>query len=361
MRKKICYILPLYDENTDTHYRYLYGFLERVSLELDVFLIIEKARGNPERFRTHARVYVQKSSFFPLRALEIFSVALISRARGYKDFYTHYSYLGALAGIFAGKFLGGRAFYWNCGMPWLYKTSSIRKAIFKIIMRMSIVVTGTGSLKNEYARVYRLHAGNIRILPNWIDVTETKSKLLSKTDARKALGIPEETFMILFVHRLSERKGAHKIVPIAERFLKEREALFFVIGDGPERGRLEESIKHRNLSEKIFLKGALPQKDIFPYYSAADILLMPSDEEGFPHVILEAEAAGLPYVASDVGGVRDIAPTEMRGYIVPKDSIEDFSRTLVAFSKKNAFSDFLKKHVEQYDIGNIVAIFTRLF
>jgi glycosyltransferase involved in cell wall biosynthesis len=57
------------------------------------------------------------------------------------------------------------------------------------------------------------------------------------------------------------------------------------------------------------------------YYRAADLYLMPSEEEGFPRVLLEAMASGCPFVAFDVGGVRDILPDSLAGCVVEKGDV----------------------------------------
>jgi phosphatidylinositol alpha-1,6-mannosyltransferase len=135
---------------------------------------------------------------------------------------------------------------------------------------------------------------------------------------------------VLFVHRLAERKGAHLIVPIAERVLARRpDTMFVVIGDGPYRARLERQVAASGASGSIRLLGRIPNRAIVPYYAMADVFMMPSLEEGFPRVLLEAMAAGVPFVAVDVGGVRDILSPQQQRCVVPARDCEAFAARLV--------------------------------
>jgi len=92
------------------------------------------------------------------------------------------------------------------------------------------------------------------------------------------------------------------------------EAIFLIIGDGRNRKELEEMIKERNLEKKFFLIGALPQAA--KYLKAFDVFVLPSIKEGFPYVLLEAMAAGLPIVSSLVGGTPEIIENGQNGFLI---------------------------------------------
>ena len=76
VKKKLCYILPSYNQDTDTHYAYLYPFINKISKQLRVFLVIEKGNRDVSAFRNCESVYIQKFSILPLRIFESFLVVL---------------------------------------------------------------------------------------------------------------------------------------------------------------------------------------------------------------------------------------------------------------------------------------------
>jgi glycosyltransferase involved in cell wall biosynthesis len=107
-----------------------------------------------------------------------------------------------------------------------------------------------------------------------------------------------------------------------------------IIGDGPERTNLERLADSLQLlSDVVEFTGSAA--DMAHIYQAADIVVLCSDWEGSPNVLLEALACGLPVIASDVGGVSEIVKHHENGYLVPPRDIRQFAeyaRTLALSS-----------------------------
>jgi glycosyltransferase involved in cell wall biosynthesis len=135
--------------------------------------------------------------------------------------------------------------------------------------------------------------------------------------AASALGIARES-VVLCVGRLSREKG-HKDLLEAVALLAERQDLpefrVVVVGEGPELESLQRAAKTLGVAERVILAGHRP--DVRPYYAMASVLALPSHSEGSPNVVLEAMAAGIPVVATRVGGVPEIMEHERTGLIVP--------------------------------------------
>lgn len=125
--------------------------------------------------------------------------------------------------------------------------------------------------------------------------------------------------VVLFVGRLAEKKGvcflleAIRLVPGAR---------LVVVGDGPLRSELENLA--RPLGKRVRFEGAKTHEELKYIYASSDIFAMPSvtakdgDQEGFGLVMLEAFASGLPVVASDSGGIRDLIQEGHNGFLVPE-------------------------------------------
>lgn len=361
-RTKIVYVLPEFDLNTDSHFFHLYDLLDVANEKLDCQVIAE--RGWLSGGARSSRYHLQRWQWFPARVIELTSLLLWQRLRGRRWFYVHYSFVGALAAWFITGVLGGTVYYWNCGMPWLYRRPWLRERVFRFILRHTILVIGTPGMADQYRRHYGLHADRIRVVPNWIRTSRSVGGL-TRDVARRRLGIPADRKVVLFVHRLSRRKGADRIPAIAVGVTKRvPDAMFLIVGDGPERKNLESRIMNHGLN--VRLAGAVSNRSIFDYFAAADIFFMPSEEEGFPHVLLEAMASGLPYVANDVGGVKEITPLALADYIVPGDDTAKFCERLIRLlslspRERALLAEIEREWVQRYDIDTARARFVALF
>ena len=145
---------------------------------------------------------------------------------------------------------------------------------------------------------------------------------LPRSDARaffsERIGPIADTLLVGANAELTKNKGLdHLIDAIGQIKLKTKDLRLktVVIGEGEERQRLQEKINRRGLGDTIFLIGFVP--DARKYLRAFDLFVLPSIKEGLPYALIEAAAAGLPIVASRVGGIPDIIQNEKSGLIVP--------------------------------------------
>ena len=370
MRKpiKICYILPDYNSKTDSHFFHLYEFLEKVSKKLEIFLIVE--RSNKEDIGSAMpgikNIYVQKFKFIPFRFIESFIVVLIARMKGYKNFYTHYCYIGGVNAAIISRIFGGKSYYWNCAMNWLFKKKDSSKIGYKLSLKLShYLVTGSEGMKQGYIEHYHLSPERVKIMPNWINLERFKSE---NSPSQKGEVSPraEKFKTLLFVHWLSKRKGADMIVPIMNNLkFKIKNLKLLVVGDGPYKEQLLKEIKDNNLEDYIEIVGVVPNKDLPQYYAQSDIFIMPSMEEGFPHVLLETMAIGVPYVASDVGAVREMSPEIAQRFLVKPHDVEMFAHKIeTLLSDEKTYNDFRKEELEkvkEYSLDRVIKKFIALF
>lgn len=120
---------------------------------------------------------------------------------------------------------------------------------------------------------------------------------------------------VLFVGRLVHQKNPHILIRAA-RLIDER-AEIVIVGDGPERSRLQEEITNAGLDERVHLTGFVPHDEIPSYLSHADVFALPSQYEELGSVLIEAMRAGLPVVAADTGGIPEIVEAGQSGILVP--------------------------------------------
>ena len=364
-KPKLCYVLPDYRPESHTHFAYLVDFVGEISKFFDTFLVIEKGE-RPRIDLGCQRVQVLWFQFFPLRWCELHCRLFYARLLGYKTFYVHYSFLSAFLSSLITRLVGGRVFYWNCGLSWQYKRNFLR-ATFELITYklITFLVTGTEGLKKQYAEHYRLPLEKIKVMPNWIRVSDKRQVASDKkNELRESLGIKSDQKVILFVHRLSKRKGAHYLPEILNK-LRDENVVTVIIGDGPEKENIQLLITNYQLQDKVRFLGWIPNSELSGYYSVADVFIMPSEEEGFPRVLLEAMAAGIPFAAFNVGGVREIVPPELLLYVVSAGDIDAFvvkiKEILGLSSEARAkIGELEKKWAEKYDIKKVARLFSSI-
>jgi glycosyltransferase involved in cell wall biosynthesis len=362
MMDKLCYVLPEYNAKTDEHFLHTYSFLEKLGSKEKVSVLIEKAVGVP-RFNNITEVYVQNFKFMPLRIIELLMRLLSLRLKGYKKLYVHYSFMPAILGSIIFRLTGGKVYYWNCGLaadyflPWAFKGENIKKKfdseipLRTTLRTVNFLVTGTDRMAEYYKKKFGLGQNKIIVIPNDIDLS--KYKIRKKEHRGKT---------VLFLHRLSNRKGAQYLPDIAKKVLRRvPEVKFLIAGDGPLRHDVEEKVRGYGLSEKVKFLGAVPNKDAQRYFSMADVFIMPSDEEGFPRVLLESMALGVPFVATNVGGVLDIIPENEKEFIVGRGDVGLFVEKIISLlsdkKKQRALALESRKHVERFNTPVILGEF----
>jgi len=101
-----------------------------------------------------------------------------------------------------------------------------------------------------------------------------------------------------------------------------------IIGEGPDRRRFEALAHAVNVASRVRFVGGVPQEDLARYYSAADALVLASEREGWPNVLLESLACGTPVVASEVGGAGEIVRAPEAGTLVAQRNAAAFAGAL---------------------------------
>lgn len=132
------------------------------------------------------------------------------------------------------------------------------------------------------------------------------------------LGVASDERMLLTVGRLSREKAHIDLLAAFKRLRTTNPDIsskLIIVGDGPERVRLEAATKAHGLKERVIFTGQI--SDVQPFYAAADVFVLPSHSEGSPNVLLEAMAANLPIVATAVGGVPEIVENNESALLVP--------------------------------------------
>ena len=127
-----------------------------------------------------------------------------------------------------------------------------------------------------------------------------------------------EALRVAFLGRYVPEKGIYRLLEIWPA-LRIGSARLDYYGGGPERDRLEEEVRQRGLSASVRVNDAYNEVQLAEILSGTDLIVLPSDTEGLPTVLVEAMAYGVPFVATDVGAVRALAEDNPDVRVVPLD------------------------------------------
>lgn len=144
----------------------------------------------------------------------------------------------------------------------------------------------------------------VRVIPNAWSPTDVSP---TPADSRRS------RHRLITVCRLIPSKGVHELIDIVAEF---PEIDFVVVGDGPQRETLEQRAVQRGCRERVFFTGTLSRADVAARLRAADVFILNSRYEGFPHTVLEAYAARIPVIATAVGGTPEFVQHNVTGLLV---------------------------------------------
>jgi glycosyltransferase involved in cell wall biosynthesis len=166
-----------------------------------------------------------------------------------------------------------------------------------------------------------LGAPRLVLLPNaW----SSPVPALSRQAAREALGIAPDATVVGWVGRLSAEKGCDVLLQAAA-LLPDSGIRFSVVGDGAERSRLEAQAVSLGLGDRVTWHGLMPAAGRL--MAAFDLFALSSRTEGTPIALFEAMAAGVPVVATAVGGVPDVLGAD-QGWLVPSESPAELAASI---------------------------------
>ena len=197
-------------------------------------------------------------------------------------------------------------------------TDRVRNALVRGWVRRSDALLYIGHANREAYLAFGARPEQLFFSPYSVDVeTLSAARQLMTTSARaahwRALGVPDDRPIVLYVGKLTPRKHPEAMLRLAESEAGAR-AHFVVVGSGPLEAQLRAEVASRQLTNITFL-GFANQSELPAVYAASDIFVMPSEQEPWGLVLNEAMAAGLvPVVAREVGAAADLITDGLTGY-----------------------------------------------
>ncbi|MGH8056754.1 MAG: glycosyltransferase family 4 protein [Candidatus Entotheonellia bacterium] len=221
------------------------------------------------------------------------------------------------------------------------------------------------AVSGEMAQALRssdIQAPEICLIPNGIELARITSPE-DPTALKRALLGHAATQVVLFVGRLVIEKGLDRLLNVWASLPNRESATLLIVGDGPLRGTLEARARALALLPSVRFLGH--QSDVAQLYSIADLFVLPSTTEGMSNALLEAMAAGLPAVASDVGGNKEVIQDRMSGFLVDWDNTTACAQLLATLLSdpplRQCMGEMAKKRALTFAMAGVAERYQQLY
>lgn len=196
----------------------------------------------------------------------------------------------------------------------------------------------------------------VTVVPNGVDVKNFQFSItnFSKEDFRKKFGYSNDDTVLITTSRLVTKNAISDVIDAME-FLPEN-VKFLIIGTGELGARLKLKVESEKLQERVKFLGFVDHKDLPPYLWASDIFIRPSLSEGMGNSFIEAMAAGLPIIATPVGGIVDFLKDGETGLVCEVSNPKSIAQKVEKLIKDRESRDYIVKNSlklvnEKYDWG----------
>lgn len=213
--------------------------------------------------------------------------------------------------------------------PWLF---GAKRASHRLLYRLGqSFVSGVIAVSPDTATSYRQYAGgnpNVEVVPNAVD-TEMYPAQVDRAAVRQSVGLEPPDIVVVVVATFKRQKGHVHLVDAIEKAVDTLPRLRVVlVGDGDLRHGIEQMVDDRQLTDHFRFLGS--RNDVPDLLAAADVFVLPSLWEGLSVALLEAMASGIPVIATDVSGTREVVVDGETGLLVPPGAPEPLANALLS-------------------------------
>jgi glycosyltransferase involved in cell wall biosynthesis len=200
----------------------------------------------------------------------------------------------------------------------------------------------------------------LRLLGNGVDLERFRPDPARRDEVRKELGLNDDQIAVGLVARLVEEKGVPELIEAAKR-LGDRYVVFVV---GPRDPEKSDAVSEELLSkaESYGVRFLGMRRDVERIYQAMDLFVLPSHREGFPRAAMEAAASGLPVIATNIRGCRQVVEDGITGFLFPVRDVDALTEAITRIgdnpelrsSQSRASVDRARIHFDEREIVNRV-------
>ena len=172
-------------------------------------------------------------------------------------------------------------------------------------------------------------------------IKEIKKPVLNKVELKNNLNLPDNKFIVISVISFNIPKNVPLIISIAKHLPENNNILFILIGDGKQKKHIEKIVRIENLNN-VMLLGS--KDNVNDYLFISDLFLSTSLWEGMPYSLIEASAAGLPIVASNVTGNNEIVQNDENGFLFELNQPEYAAQKISSISNSKELQNKFKQN-----------------
>lgn len=212
--------------------------------------------------------------------------------------------------------------------------------------------------KEDFNRAKTFYTKNVRYIPGvGVDISHIKSLLINRDTYKESIGIPSKAIMLLSIGELIERKN-HEVIIRALGKLQRKDIYYVICGKGPLQEHLINLANELGIGSNVCFLGF--RRDIPELCNTADISVFPSKIEGLGLAGIEAMAAGVPLVSSNVHGILDYVIDGKTGYACSPNDVDGFAMAIDLLASDEELRKSMKeaciKAVEPFEIRNALRV-----
>jgi glycosyltransferase involved in cell wall biosynthesis len=204
----------------------------------------------------------------------------------------------------------------------------------KETLREADKIIAISNATKDYVLSLGAKPSKVKVFHNGVDLNRFRPLPKIKDMMRQKLGISQDAKVVLTVRRLVYKNGVDTLIESANIAIKKNPRIvFLVVGKGPDMNSVQMQVKQLGIEGNFRLTGFVPDEDLPLHYNTADLFVLPSKSgEGLPLVALEAMAYGLPVIATNVGGIKEIMMDDY-GKLVPPNNPDALAKAILDFSE----------------------------
>lgn len=229
------------------------------------------------------------------------------------------------------------------------------------ILRSDGITSVSDYLKQETVERFKVPADRIEVIPNFVDPTQYSR---AAHPCWKNAFLRDGEKLVLHVSNFRAVKRVRDVVKVFARVAREVPSRLVFIGDGPDRPEAADEARLQGITDRVVFLGK--QDSVAEIMACADLLVLPSQNESFGLVALEAMASGVPVIASSAGGLPEVVDNGETGFLAPVGDVEAMADGAIQILRddetwRRFSAAATRSAVERYGTNSIIPQYERYY